>query len=195
VDHEAKFIAPTVVKDVKGEDSLMSEEIFGPVLPVVPVDSLDDAIKFVNERDHPLALYVFSQDDEIKTKVFNRTQSGAVVANETVIHPGAEGLPFGGIGPSGQGMHTGEYTFNMFTHFRSSMDSPGWIDYILKFRFPPYTSSKSDATLKMMRSLPARPTGPPAATGTSKWWGKWFILAFAMAVAGGLTSRLKMTSS
>jgi aldehyde dehydrogenase (NAD+)/aldehyde dehydrogenase (NAD(P)+) len=195
VDREAKFIAPTVVKDVQGDDSLMSEEIFGPLLPIVPVDTLDDAIKFVNERDHPLALYVFSQNDEIKTKVFNSTQSGAAIANETVIHPGADGMPFGGIGPSGQGMHTGKYTFDMFTHFRTSMDSPGWIDYVIKFRFPPYNSSKSDATLRLLRSLPARPTGPPTTTGTDKWWGKWFILAFAMAVAGGLTSRLKMTSS
>jgi len=192
IDKDKKYIAPTVVKDVGPEDSLMSEEIFGPLLPVVPVENLDEAIKFVNERDHPLALYVFSQDEKFKSKVFNSTQSGAVVANETVIHPGADGLPFGGVGASGYGMHTGKYTFDMFTHQRASMDSPSWVDFLLKFRFPPYNTNKTDATLRLMRSLPARPTGPPAKAATSKlWWGKWFILAFAVAVAGGLTSWLK----
>ncbi|KAF9557043.1 NAD-dependent aldehyde dehydrogenase [Agrocybe pediades] len=195
IDRSDKFIAPTVVKDVKHDDSLMSDEIFGPVLPIVPVENIDEAIKFINERDHPLALYVFSQDDKVKTKVFNNTQSGAAVANEVVIHPGADGLPFGGIGPSGQGMHTGKYSFDLFTHLRSSLDSPSWIDYIIKFRFPPYNASKTDATMRLLKSLPARPKGPPAvagAAGASKWWGKWFILALAVAVAGGLTSsRLK----
>ncbi|PPQ80870.1 hypothetical protein CVT25_001879 [Psilocybe cyanescens] len=195
VDKDDKYIAPTVVTDVKPDDSLMSEEIFGPILPIVPVDSLDEAIKFVNERDHPLALYVFTQDDELKTQVFSKTQSGAVIANETLIHPGAEGLPFGGVGPSGYGMHTGKYTFDMFTHFRASMDSPSWIDYILKFRFPPYNTSKESAAFRLMGSLPSRPAGPPSVKRAGKWWGKWFILALAVAVAGGLTSRLKMTSS
>jgi len=195
IDKENKYIAPTVVKDVGPGDSLMSEEIFGPLLPIVPVENVDEAIKFVNERDHPLALYVFSQDEQIKNKVFNGTQSGAVIANETVIHPGADGMPFGGVGPSGYGMHTGKYSFDMFTHQRTSMDSPGWVDYILGFRFPPYNTQKIDATKRLMRSLPSRPTGPPAVPGTSKWWGKWFILAFAVSVAGGLMSRFKSLSS
>lgn len=189
VDKDKKFIAPTVVKDVGPDDSLMSEEIFGPLLPVVPVDNLDAAIRFVNERDHPLALYVFSQDSQVKTKVFSKTQSGAVVANETVIHTGAEGMPFGGIGPSGYGMHTGQYSFDLFTHFRTTMDSPAWIDTILNFRYPPYNKSKESASLKLLGSLPTRPTGPPALNGTStKWWGKWFLLALAVAVAAGLTN-------
>ncbi|CAA7261174.1 unnamed protein product [Cyclocybe aegerita] len=183
VDKDNKFIAPTAVRDVGPGDSLMSEEIFGPVLPIVPVDSIDDAIKFINEREHPLAIYVFSQDDQVKTKVFDRTQSGAVVANETVIHPAAEGLPFGGVGPSGYGMHTGQYSFDMFTHFRASMDSPGWIDTILKFRYPPYNDAKVKATLNLAPSVPKRPLGPPT-KGGSKWWGKWFLLALAVAAAG-----------
>ncbi|KAF8878155.1 NAD-aldehyde dehydrogenase [Gymnopilus junonius] len=196
VDVENRFIAPTVVKDVKGDDSLMSEEIFGPVLPIVPVDSIDDAIKFVNERDHPLALYVFSQDNQFKTKVFDNTQSGAAVANETIIHPGAEGLPFGGVGPSGYGAHTGKYSFDMFTHLRSSMDNPGWVDYILAFRFPPYTQKKSAATLNLLRGVPARPTGPPPPTGAkNQWWRKLLLLSFAIAVVGGLSSRLKNGSA
>ncbi|KDQ58413.1 hypothetical protein JAAARDRAFT_128720, partial [Jaapia argillacea MUCL 33604] len=115
-DASKKYIAPTIVKDVGADDSLMSEEIFGPVLPIVPVKDLDEAIKFANARDHPLALYVFSIENSTKKKVFDNTQSGACVANEVLIHVAAEGLPFGGTGPSGSGYYTGKYSFHMFTH-------------------------------------------------------------------------------
>lgn len=190
-DEASKFIAPTLVRDVKGDDSLMSEEIFGPLLPIVAVEDVDEAIAFVNARDHPLALYVFSQNAEFKAKVFNNTQSGAAIANETIIHSAAEGLPFGGVGPSGYGAHTGKFGFDTFTHLRASLDSSSWIDRILGFRYPPYTKSKLRAAMKLLPSLPARPAGPPSATARSKWWRKWFFLAFFVAVAGGLTKRLK----
>ncbi|KAF9446039.1 NAD-aldehyde dehydrogenase [Macrolepiota fuliginosa MF-IS2] len=195
-DAATKFISPTVVKDVGVEDSLMSEEIFGPVLPIVPVKDVDEAIAFVNSHDHPLALYVFSRDATYKQKVISSTQSGAAIVNEVVIHPGIDGLPFGGIGPSGHGYHTGKYSFDMFTHLRSSMDSPSWIDKILGFRFPPYNSKSIKGASRLLKSLPPRPVGPPrlgAANGAAtKWWGKWFFLAFAVAVAGGLTKRVKI---
>ncbi|KAM6503217.1 NAD-aldehyde dehydrogenase [Amanita muscaria] len=183
-----KYISPTIVKDVTGEDSLMSEEIFGPVLPIVPVDDLDEAIAFINARDHPLALYVFSKDESLKQKVFQNTASGAAVANETLIQTGAEGLPFGGIGPSGYGAHTGKYSFDTFTHFRSSIDSPSWIDKILGFRFPPYTSKKLKSADKAFGvTLPTRPTGPPS--GSSKGSGKWYLLIFAALIAGVWTGK------
>lgn len=100
-DEATKYMALTVVRDVKPDDSLMSDEIFGPVLPIVPVEDVDEAIAFVNSRDHPLALYIFSQNQQFKDKVLSNTQSGAAVVNETMIHPAADGLPFGGIGNSG----------------------------------------------------------------------------------------------
>jgi len=172
----------------------MSEEIFGPLLPVIPVEDVDEAIAFVNARDHPLALYVFSRNSEFKAKVFNNTQSGAAVANETLIHLAADGLPFGGVGPSGYGSHTGKFGFDVFTHLRASIDSPSWIDRILWFRYPPYTASKLKAALRMgLPGLPARPTGPPTATAR-KWWRKWFFLAFIVAAAGSLTQRLKSSN-
>ncbi|KAJ7311505.1 NAD-aldehyde dehydrogenase [Mycena albidolilacea] len=189
-DEATKFIAPTIVKDVKPDDSLMSEEIFGPVLPIVPVEDLDSGLAYVNSHDHPLALYVFSQNEAYKNKVFNNTQSGSAVANETIVSAGVTGLPFGGIGPSGSGYHTGKFGFQMFTHYRSSIDAPGWLDKILGFRFPPYTDSNS-AKLKARLGikLPARPTGPPAvaATGDGGAGRKWFLLAFAVAILGALT--------
>ncbi|PBK89868.1 NAD-dependent aldehyde dehydrogenase [Armillaria gallica] len=143
LDEATKYIQPTVVRDVSFDDPLMSEELFGPILPIVPVDNIDEAIKFVNAHDHPLALYVFSQDSEIKTKIINSTQSGAVCMNETMTHVAAEGLPFGGIGPSGSGHYKGKFGFGTFTHTRASLDSPGWydlpLDKILSSRYPPYT--------------------------------------------------------
>ncbi|KAJ7481185.1 NAD-aldehyde dehydrogenase [Mycena galericulata] len=159
-----KFIAPTIVRDVQEDDSLMSEEIFGPILPIVPVEDVDAAIAFVNAHDHPLALYVFTQDEAYKKKVFNNTQSGSAVANETILIPGVAGLPFGGIGPSGSGYHTGKYGFQTFTHYRATLDSPGWIDKVLSFRFPPYTTESLQALHSRIPSpkLPARPKGPPA---------------------------------
>ncbi|KAF8348497.1 NAD-aldehyde dehydrogenase [Amanita rubescens] len=196
IDENRKFIAPTIVKDCTGEDSLLSEEIFGPLLPIVPVDDIDEAIAFVNARDHPLVLYVFSRDQELKQKIYSSTKSGAVVANETMIHPGADGLPFGGVGASGYGCHTGKFTFDTFTHLRSSLDSPNWLDKILGFRFPPYTTKKiKNIDLLMPANLPPRPTGPPAIIkATTKWSGKWLLLALAVAVAGALTKWAKTAS-
>jgi aldehyde dehydrogenase (NAD+)/aldehyde dehydrogenase (NAD(P)+) len=143
VNVEERYVPPTLVRDVEGGDSLMSEEIFGPVLPIVPVDDMNGAIEFVNAGHHPLALYVFSKDKAVRDHVFANTQSGAAVANETTIHIGVKGLPFGGVGNSGYGVHTGKYGFDELSHHRSSIDVPFWLDFILKNRFPPFTSDKA----------------------------------------------------
>ncbi|KAK0192633.1 NAD-aldehyde dehydrogenase [Armillaria mellea] len=188
LDEATKYIQPTVVKDVSFDDPLMSEELFGPILPIVPVDNIDEAIKFVNAHDHPLALYVFTQDSELKTKIINSTQSGAVCMNETMTHVAAEGLPFGGVGPSGSGHHNGKFGFDTFTHTRASLDPPGWLDRILSSRYPPYTDKKLNALGWLFPSLPARPTGPPTpAEGRS--FTKWFLFALAAVFAGLLTKK------
>ncbi|KAJ7606940.1 NAD-aldehyde dehydrogenase [Mycena polygramma] len=191
-DEARKYIAPTIVKDVPRDDALMSEEIFGPVLPIVPVEDLDAAIAYVNAHDHPLALFVFSQNDAYKSKVFGSTQSGMAVANSTVKIGGVPGLPFGGIGPSGSGYHTGKYGFDTFTHLRASVDMPGWIDKVMGFRFPPYTSKKMEVLhARMDVKVPARPKEPPppgadAISGSRKW----IFLAVAVAIAGGLAKHV-----
>ncbi|EAU89477.1 aldehyde dehydrogenase [Coprinopsis cinerea okayama7 len=190
-DAATKFIAPTIVKDVLPDDSLMSDEIFGPILPIVAVEDIDEAIRFVNSRDHPLALYVFTQDQAVKDRVFRNTQSGAYSVNEVVIHTGVDGLPFGGTGPSGYGEHTGKFSFDMFTHLRSSIDSPSWVDAILKFRYPPYTAKKLKATENFKVKLPAKPKGPPSVSSSGSRLNKWFVLALAVAVAAGLTKRAR----
>ncbi|KAF7363850.1 Aldehyde dehydrogenase [Mycena sanguinolenta] len=219
-DEATKYFAPTIVRDVQLNDSLMSEEIFGPVLPIVPVENVDAGLAYVNSHDHPLALYVFSQNEAYKNKVFNSTQSGSAVANETIVIPGVTGLPFGGIGPSGckffylllrffshahswiphwQGkfrpntffvpivISLQQYGFDMFTHLRASIDAPGWIDKVFNFRFPPYTTSNiAKMKARLGAKLPPRPTGPPPGTVASRG-GKWFLLAFVVAILGALT--------
>ncbi|PIL34991.1 hypothetical protein GSI_02778 [Ganoderma sinense ZZ0214-1] len=125
-DMSKKYIAPTLVRDVPRNDSLMREEIFGPVLLVIPVKDVDEAIAFINERDHPLVIHVFSQDKAFQKKVFSRTHSGSAVANDTMLIVGIPGLPMGGTGESGYGYFTGKDMFDQFTHKRASIDTPGW---------------------------------------------------------------------
>ncbi|KAK0496050.1 NAD-aldehyde dehydrogenase [Armillaria luteobubalina] len=204
LDEATKYIQPTIVRDVSFDDPLMTKslvmsllrliidtlrrEIFGPILPIVPVDNIDEAIKFVNAHDHPLALYVFTQDSELKTKIINSTQSGAVCMNETMTHVAAEGLPFGGVGPSGSGHHNGKFGFDTFTHTRASLDPPGWLDMILSSRYPPYTDKKLNALSWLFPSLPARPTGPPTSK-EGRSYTKWFLFAIATVFAGLLTKK------
>ncbi|KDN50116.1 hypothetical protein RSAG8_01452, partial [Rhizoctonia solani AG-8 WAC10335] len=179
-DRESKFIAPTVVKDVDADDT----EIFGPILPIVPVQDVDAAIEYVNANDHPLALYVFTKDPKFKAKVFDNTLSGAAVANDLLVHIAVDGLPFGGVGPSGYGAHTAKFTFDTFTHLRASLDSPGWLDLILGVRFPPYTAAKA----KKLAGL--TPTGipfPRPGDRAPSPWAKW---ATAMAILGILSAAL-----
>ncbi|KAH9903156.1 NAD-aldehyde dehydrogenase [Cubamyces lactineus] len=178
-DVAERYIAPTVVRDVRPDDPLMGEEIFGPVLSVVPVKDVEEAISIINERDHPLAIYVFSQDKAFLNKVFDNTESGSAVANETVISCGVPGLPMGGLGASGYGYYTGKHMFDEFTHIRVSLDNPGWVDKIaLSFRFPPYKPEGEKQLRALSPSLPPRPKGRKQAAN-GKRWGFW--LAFLLA--------------
>ncbi|KAI0064314.1 NAD-aldehyde dehydrogenase [Artomyces pyxidatus] len=161
-NEDTKFIEPTLVVGVKNDDSLMSEEIFGPVLPILVVEDVNEALEIVNSRDHPLALYVFSRDAAYKAKVFDNTQSGACVANDCIVHYATEGLPFGGIGPSGSGMQGGKFSFDTFTHFRGTLDNPKWVDIILGGRYAPFTPKKQASIEGMFPSFPRR-------DGSSRW--------------------------
>ena len=113
---QERKIAPTLLIDPADDLAVMREEIFGPVLPVKPYRTLDDAIDYVNARARPLALYYFGQDKNDRDKVLERTTSGGASINETLMHVVVENLPFGGIGPSGMGAYHGEYGFQTFSH-------------------------------------------------------------------------------
>jgi coniferyl-aldehyde dehydrogenase len=112
---EQHRIAPTLVVDPPADLALMNEEIFGPILPVLPYDSLDEAIAWVNDHPRPLALYLFSYDDDAVAKVTDETIAGGMAVNETLMHFGVEDLPFGGVGPSGMGHYHGPEGFETFT--------------------------------------------------------------------------------
>ncbi|KIO28884.1 hypothetical protein M407DRAFT_21961 [Tulasnella calospora MUT 4182] len=159
-DRESRFFPPTIVKDVKVGDSLLEAELFGPILPIVPVKDLQEGIDYTNARPHPLAAYVFTDDAKLKKYVIEHTQSGAIDVNDVCVHLAIPGLPFGGVGNSGYGAHTGKFSFDTFTHHRSSLDSPGWVDKVFSFRFPPYTEKKLKQALLISPKIPAPRPGP-----------------------------------
>jgi aldehyde dehydrogenase (NAD+) len=117
-DEAERYVAPTVLADVPADAAVMREEIFGPVLPVLPFRSLDDAIARVRALPHPLAMYVFSRSDENVERVLRDTTSGGVVVNDVFLHFGNPELPFGGVGESGFGAYHGVHGFRAFSHAR-----------------------------------------------------------------------------
>jgi aldehyde dehydrogenase (NAD+) len=135
-----RFIAPTLLRDVLPESPIMQEEIFGPILPVVPVSGVDEAIDFVNGRDKPLALYVFADDKGVVKRVLGETSSGGATVNATMYHLAVPGLPFGGVGPSGMGAYHGKASFDTFTHPKGVLRKRPKPDPDLAY--PPYTSRK-----------------------------------------------------
>ncbi|WP_029940424.1 coniferyl aldehyde dehydrogenase [Sphingomonas astaxanthinifaciens] len=115
---QAGKVAPTIVIGAPEETILASEEIFGPILPIIPYHRLDDAIDFVNGRDRPLALYCFARDSDVQAHVLRKTVSGGATVNGTLLHIAQESLPFGGVGPSGIGAYHGAEGFKRFSHAR-----------------------------------------------------------------------------
>ena len=130
-----RYIEPTLLTDVKPTSPVMQEEIFGPILPMMPFESLDEAITFINEREKPLALYYFGKESTGK-KVIKRTSAGGSCINDTIMHIANEKIPFGGVGNSGMGHYHGRLSFDAFSHKRSVVTTPAWID--LPFRYMPY---------------------------------------------------------
>ncbi len=129
-------IAPTVMDNVIFEDAVMQEEIFGPVLPVLTYDSLDEAIGKINSMAHPLALYIFTSDKSVAEKVTSRCSYGGGCVNDTIIHLATSEMGFGGFGESGMGAYHGKDGFDTFTHYKSIVNKKTWID--LPMRYQPY---------------------------------------------------------
>jgi aldehyde dehydrogenase (NAD+) len=140
-DPARRRIEPTLLRRVSPDAPIMREEIFGPVLPVIAVRSIDEALDFVNERDKPLALYVFSRDEEVQREVVERTSSGGVCVNGTILHLSNPALPFGGVGPSGMGAYHGRHSFETFSHRKSVLTRGLRFDPSLMY--PPYASWKT----------------------------------------------------
>jgi len=139
-DRESRYIAPTILRKVDLNSELMTEEIFGPILPVIPIPSIGAAVEFVNTRPKPLALYLFSQSRKVQDQVVHNTSSGGACVNTTLLHHANEHLPFGGVGQSGIGNYHGRFGFETFSHKRAVVRKP--VHPELPLAYPPYTKLK-----------------------------------------------------
>ncbi|MFI1071553.1 aldehyde dehydrogenase family protein [Streptomyces puniciscabiei] len=123
-DRDAKYIAPTVLADVDPKSPVMQEEIFGPILPIVTVSGLDEAIDFINDRDKPLALYVFSESERTRDRIAAETSSGGLGHGLPLAHLTVSDLPFGGVGESGMGSYHGRWSIETFSHRKAVLAKP-----------------------------------------------------------------------
>lgn len=147
LEGDTRKIAPTILLDVTDEMSVMQDEIFGPVLPIVTYRTLDEAVQYVNDRPRPLALYYFDFDSERAKSVLERTVSGGASINETVMHFAVESLPFGGVGPSGLGAYHGIEGFETFSHKKAVFYQSRWNG--AGMMAPPY-GERVEKLLKML---------------------------------------------
>ncbi len=133
---EGRFISPTVLRDVRWEDKVMEEEIFGPILPVVPYEDLGEVVRKLRTLPKPLAFYVFSKDSKKTKDIIGQVPFGGGCINDTVVHLANPNLPFGGVGSSGLGSYHGLRSFETFTHYKSVFEQSTTVD--IPVRYPPY---------------------------------------------------------
>jgi len=152
-DQTTKFMPPTVVRAPAADSPLMKEEIFGPILPMCAVGSVDEVVQYINAGDKPLALYIFGPE-AAADEIIARTSSGGACINDTLFHFANPDLPFGGIGESGMGRYHGKWGFDEFSHIRGLMYRATWVD--LPQRYPPYT----DANLAIFQRVMVGPLLP-----------------------------------
>ncbi|EKG12154.1 Aldehyde dehydrogenase NAD(P)-dependent [Macrophomina phaseolina MS6] len=154
MDESQLFFEPTVVQVDNHNDSLIADESFGPLIPILPVKDLDEAIRIANEvHDTPLGVYPFGNKKETE-RVLNETRSGGASVNDAFFHASIPTLAFGGVGTSGQGAYRGRASFDTFTHRRSVTTTPGWMESLLAIRYPPYTAAKQKQYKQMSELKP-----------------------------------------
>lgn len=134
-DREDKYISPTLMDRIDISAPIMEDEIFGPILPILTFEKIEEAIELINAKEKPLAYYYFG-DSKLAKDMLDKNTSGGACINDTLIHISNHGLPFGGVGNSGLGKYHGKSSFEAFSHSRAIMKSPTWID--LPFRYPPF---------------------------------------------------------
>lgn len=152
-DQAERYIEPTIVVNCSLDDPLMKEEIFGPILPIVVVSNVEEAIKIINSRSKPLTLYVFSKNRKLINKVSRETSSGSVCANDALVHLSIDSLPFGGVGESGLGVYHGKSTFDTFSHHKSVLIR-GYnpiLEWVASKRYPPYSESNLRRLLRVIK--------------------------------------------
>ncbi|XP_029041365.2 aldehyde dehydrogenase, dimeric NADP-preferring isoform X7 [Osmia bicornis bicornis] len=181
-----KYISPTILIDVKPTDPVMQDEIFGPILPFVTVNNAYEAIKFINSRNSPLVLYVFTKDKRVQELIINQTQSGSVAVNETIMQFTVDTLPFGGVGYSGMGCYHGKYTFDTFVHKKGCLikDYNKLVESIASCRYPPYSDKKLSFLSLMIAKRPDIPG--------IKYIPHLLAFGFGILVAVGVSAALKV---
>lgn len=136
VNEATHQIAPTIVDQITWESPVMQEEIFGPILPVLTFDDIDEVIAAVNSRPKPLALYLFTNDKSVEKRIVKSISFGGGCINDTIVHLATSFMPFGGVGESGMGRYHGKWSFDTFTHEKSILKKSCRLD--IKLRYPPY---------------------------------------------------------
>ncbi|XP_076621580.1 aldehyde dehydrogenase type III isoform X4 [Colletes latitarsis] len=188
-DPAEKYISPTILVDVKPTDSIMQDEIFGPILPFVNVNNAYEAIKFINSRENPLVLYVFTKDKGVQELIINQTHSGNVAVNETIMQFIVDTLPFGGVGSSGIGCYHGKYSFDTFVHKKGCLikNYNRLVETLGSCRYPPYSESK----LSLLEKLLAKRPGIPGI----KYIPHLLAFGLGILVTFGITTALKVYKS
>jgi len=149
-DEDTKFFPTTIVRDPRRDCRLLQEEIFGPILPVLLVDSIEEAVFEIKSREKPLGLYIFSKNKKTIDYVLEHTSSGGVSINDVLMHIAAGDMGFGGVGPSGMGAYKGSRGFNEFSHLRSVYHASTSVELTSLVRYPPYTSFKTNLIRTVM---------------------------------------------
>lgn len=140
VDKANRYIQPTIMDEVNSNDAVMQEEIFGPILPIISYQTIDEAIQLVKDQPKPLACYILTKNRTIKQKLLQELTFGGGAVNEAIMHITNSNLPFGGVGDSGIGNYHGKAGFDTFSHQKSIMEKQTWFEP--NFKFAPYTSKK-----------------------------------------------------
>ncbi|MFN5425047.1 MAG: aldehyde dehydrogenase family protein, partial [Bacteroidota bacterium] len=132
------YIQPTLIDGLTEESKIMQDEIFGPVLPILTFENIDELIAHQKRKEKPLALYFFSKKEDAKQKIVRLTSAGGVTINDCMAHGGTSFLPFGGVGNSGMGSYHGYKTFETFSHLKAVMEAPTAHILDLPVKYPPY---------------------------------------------------------
>ena len=147
-DRRRRFIEPTVLDNITFDSKIMQEEIFGPILPILTFDSVDNAIKEIKKREKPLALYLFTKNKNIEKKVLSNISFGGGCINDTIVHLATNHLPFGGVGFSGMGKYHGVESFKVFSNAKSILKKANFPD--IRVRCHPYSESKLNLLRRLM---------------------------------------------
>eukprot|EP01095_Lingulamoeba_sp_RSL-Kostka_P013106 TRINITY_DN5339_c0_g1_i2.p1 TRINITY_DN5339_c0_g1~~TRINITY_DN5339_c0_g1_i2.p1 ORF type:complete len:533 (-),score=131.80 TRINITY_DN5339_c0_g1_i2:101-1486(-) len=188
-DESDLYIEPTIIKNVSADHPAMIEEIFGPIIPIKSYESLSECVEFINLRQKPLALYMFSSDNDNIEYINSRTSSGAFLCNDSLSHATCNSLPFGGVNTSGIGGYHGYHSFKTFSHFKPVLKKFKGLEFLNEPRLPPYTSKKFD----QVKWILGYPNSNKLQTGKSSLTSKllWLSVGVSLGVSAfGVYSRL-----